>query len=840
MLPPLPRCSSWVYSSLISPSRISLPRFHCRVGLHIVLFEVCSAFTHVAACTLAQSPYFVTAIRRLQTFRRLHACSGCFRRERIAGWALHPLESAALSRRTPKPAIASPRSWLPRSSGKLRSVPRHLVSKSAFEKRSCRRAGASEDLPRRRENFVRENGILDRAGERQSADNASKGGDGPPTPGGGGAPEETREPLQLSAHVGRGAAANSFASARHVSAQRGQRTAIRAIHEMAFGQVTGNKISDVRISALQLGAVLQGMRHRLGREIFFGCEMPIEAAMGQASLVHDGVKPDAVEPLLPEQARGSCHNPRSVLSCLLACHAHRGPIPPTGIAHRPVIPSRSGGACHRVLPRDVLAELTVGLTTSSAEASNESVEGGREKEAEAGETQHPKQHCCAERLAHFGTGTSGDREGCHTQDERERGHQNWAKPRACGVHGGLTGGYAVFLLLTCKLDNQDRVLSGQADQNDKADLRQDVDRHAPREQSCDRREKAHRHDQDDRQWELPALVLRGQNQKHEESGRTEDENGRGATLLLLKSKVGPFKRNTAGKNVMSKLLHAMQRRASGNTRRRDPLHLGSGEKIVARHAIGNRRILYHCHRPDWHHLAGRVAYLQAGNVLRGTPELPVGLDEDLVSPAEIVEVVHILRTEIYLQRGKHISRREADFFGFHAINIRVDRRGAGIEQGEHAGEVRILVGGVDQGICGAHESLRAEASTVLQHHLEPAHTPEALHWWRRDGQDIGVPHHRQALAQVGQDGVRGHARKLVIVKRWQAGEDRCRIRRHREGRGIEASERRHVLDALCSQNDVDPALDYLLCPVQCRTGRKLNDVDEVALVLLGDKAGWRL
>src|SRR6516162_1076722 len=56
MLPPLPRCSSWIYPSLISPSRISLPRFHYRVGLHIVLFEVCSAFTHVAACTLARSP----------------------------------------------------------------------------------------------------------------------------------------------------------------------------------------------------------------------------------------------------------------------------------------------------------------------------------------------------------------------------------------------------------------------------------------------------------------------------------------------------------------------------------------------------------------------------------------------------------------------------------------------------------------------------------------------------------------------------------------------------------------------------------------------------------------
>src|ERR1700737_3541430 len=56
MLPPLPRCSSWAYSSLISPGRISLPRKGCRVGPHLVLFEACSAFSRVAACTLARSP----------------------------------------------------------------------------------------------------------------------------------------------------------------------------------------------------------------------------------------------------------------------------------------------------------------------------------------------------------------------------------------------------------------------------------------------------------------------------------------------------------------------------------------------------------------------------------------------------------------------------------------------------------------------------------------------------------------------------------------------------------------------------------------------------------------
>ena len=83
------------------PSCISLPRYGCRVGLHIVLFEVCSAFTHVAACTLALSPIRDTLIEgfsHLVTSMTAPIASGW---SEFAGWDLHPLESAALSRRTP-------------------------------------------------------------------------------------------------------------------------------------------------------------------------------------------------------------------------------------------------------------------------------------------------------------------------------------------------------------------------------------------------------------------------------------------------------------------------------------------------------------------------------------------------------------------------------------------------------------------------------------------------------------------------------------------------------------------------------------------------------------------
>src|SRR5215471_15095913 len=101
MLPPLPRCSGWGYVSLILPSRISLPRKGRRVGLHIVVFEVCSAFTRVAACPLALSPIRDTLIEGFSHFVTSMTAPIASGGSEFAGWDLHPLESAALSRRTP-------------------------------------------------------------------------------------------------------------------------------------------------------------------------------------------------------------------------------------------------------------------------------------------------------------------------------------------------------------------------------------------------------------------------------------------------------------------------------------------------------------------------------------------------------------------------------------------------------------------------------------------------------------------------------------------------------------------------------------------------------------------
>ena len=51
---------------------------------------------------------YATAIRRLQTLRHLHACSGCFRLERVPGGACTRWRSAAFSRRTWRAVIRRP------------------------------------------------------------------------------------------------------------------------------------------------------------------------------------------------------------------------------------------------------------------------------------------------------------------------------------------------------------------------------------------------------------------------------------------------------------------------------------------------------------------------------------------------------------------------------------------------------------------------------------------------------------------------------------------------------------------------------------------------------------
>ncbi len=88
-------------ASLLPPSHISLPRNGARVGLCNVLFEDCSAFTRVTACTLAGSPKVIRYIEGFSYFVTSITAPIASGWSEIAVWDSHPLRNAALSRRTP-------------------------------------------------------------------------------------------------------------------------------------------------------------------------------------------------------------------------------------------------------------------------------------------------------------------------------------------------------------------------------------------------------------------------------------------------------------------------------------------------------------------------------------------------------------------------------------------------------------------------------------------------------------------------------------------------------------------------------------------------------------------
>ena len=102
MLSLLPRHSDWGTALLIPPSPISLPRNGGQVGLCNVFFEDCSAFTRVTACTLAGSSKMTRYIKGSSHFVTSMTAPIASGWSKIAGWDLHPLRNAALTRRTPE------------------------------------------------------------------------------------------------------------------------------------------------------------------------------------------------------------------------------------------------------------------------------------------------------------------------------------------------------------------------------------------------------------------------------------------------------------------------------------------------------------------------------------------------------------------------------------------------------------------------------------------------------------------------------------------------------------------------------------------------------------------
>src|SRR5215471_15798735 len=122
------------------------------------------------------------------------------------------------------------------------------------------------------------------------------------------------------------------------------------------------------------------------------------------------------------------------------------------------------------------------------------------------------------------------------------------------MHRALKRSSTLVFLLARKFDNQNRVFCSQANQYNKPDLSQDVDRHAARQQPGNRSQKAHGNDEYDGQGQRPTLVLSDEHKKNEQGSGAKNSQRRSSALLLLIGQVGPFESDAVRQNLMRKLL----------------------------------------------------------------------------------------------------------------------------------------------------------------------------------------------------------------------------------------------------------------------------------------------
>ena len=206
-------------------------------------------------------------------------------------------------------------------------------------------------------------------------------------------------------------------------------------------------------------------------------------------------------------------------------------------------------------------------------------------------------------------------------------------------------------------------------------------------------------------------------------------------MLILQ--LGPLKGHALGQRLACDLLNGLFGLVGAVAGRRAAIDLGAQIRVVVHDAVGATAVLDLEHGPQRHHLATGVAHLEFGDVFSATAILLVGLHDDLPGAAKAVEVIHVERAEIDLQRERHVLLADAQALGLHPIDIRFELRCGGAETGEDTCECGVLVGFGDDGIRRFGERCDTMISTVFDLHLEAADGPHAIHRWWHDAEHEG-------------------------------------------------------------------------------------------------------
>ena len=297
---------------------------------------------------------------------------------------------------------------------------------------------------------------------------------------------------------------------------------------------------------------------------------------------------------------------------------------------------------------------------------------------------------------------------------------------------------ALLLALPGELDDQNRVLAREPGEHEEADLREHVVVAAGEPDAGDRREQRHRHDQDHAERQRPALVLRGEHDVDEQHAQREDEDHRVAREQLLIRELGPLEGHARRQlAAASTSAIACLRLARAEARRRTAVDLGGRIAVVVHHLIGPVAARFTVTSDPSGTIAPCALRVSRRRICSGCRRnADFGLRVDLIGAAEAIEVVHVERAEIDLQRLEDVGQRHA--VGLHAlaIDVGVDLRHVHLEAREQAGERRRAAAPSASRACScAYSSSKPALPRSSTYSLKPPTCAEPLHRRRREDRD---------------------------------------------------------------------------------------------------------
>ena len=236
--------------------------------------------------------------------------------------------------------------------------------------------------------------------------------------------------------------------------------------------------------------------------------------------------------------------------------------------------------------------------------------------------------------------------------------------------------------------DQDRVFTGESYEHHEADLREDRDVHPCPIHAHERRQQAHRHDQNHGQRQSPALVKCCQHQKHQHDAEYEQECGRGPRADLHEGHLRPLSRHQRRDRPLllqpvEMPLHDSQGGRASRARCRLAVDRGGGVEVVPHHERWADTV-FHLHQcRQRHRLAACPGHLE---FFDGTPDVAampgIGLHVYLPRPAEAVEVVDVVRPQLELQGLEEALERNPDRGRLVPVDVEKQPGGVGGEVGE--------------------------------------------------------------------------------------------------------------------------------------------------------------